>query len=88
MGMAEESGVWDERCAACGVQCARENIAFWVHQRVEKVRKTLVEIGLESERLQAFILPTKEDATTELDQFAEQIGGLHLASVIMREVKS
>ncbi len=73
---------------ACGEQCARENTAFWVRQRVEKVRKTLVEIGLEPERLQAFVLPTNEDATEELDKFAEQIGGLYLASVIMQEVKS
>jgi len=74
--------------AACGEQCARENTAFRVRQRVEKVRKTLAQIGLEPERLQAFVLPTNEDATKELDKFTEQIGGLYLASVIRQEVKS
>jgi NADPH-dependent glutamate synthase beta subunit-like oxidoreductase/coenzyme F420-reducing hydrogenase delta subunit len=85
---AFEMGAEGVFIAACGEQCARENTAFWVRQRVEKVRKTLVELGLEPERLQAFILPTNEDATKELDEFAEQIGGLYLASVVMQEVKS
>ena len=85
---AFEMGAEGVFIAACGEQCARENTAFWVRQRVEKVRKTLVELGLEPERLQAFILPTNEDATKELDEFAERIGGLYLASVVMQEVKS
>jgi coenzyme F420-reducing hydrogenase delta subunit/Pyruvate/2-oxoacid:ferredoxin oxidoreductase delta subunit len=85
---AFEMGAEGVFIAACGEQCARENTAFWVRQRVEKVRKTLVEIGLELERLQAFVLPTSEDATKELDEFTEQICGLYLASVIMQEVKS
>jgi len=85
---AFEMGAEGVFIAACGEQCARENTAFWVRQRVEKVRKTLVEIGLEPERLKAFVLPTNEDTTKELDEFAEQIGGLYLASVIMQEVKS
>ena len=85
---ALEMGAEGVFIAACGEQCARENTAFWVRQRVEKVRKTLVDIGLEPERLQAFVLPTSEDATKELDKFTEQIGGLYLASVMIQEVKS
>jgi F420-non-reducing hydrogenase iron-sulfur subunit len=73
--------------AACGEQCARENTAFWVSQRIDKVRKTLVEIGLQPERLQAFIA-TDSDPASELDKFTERIGELYLASVIMQEVKS
>jgi coenzyme F420-reducing hydrogenase delta subunit/thioredoxin reductase/Na+-translocating ferredoxin:NAD+ oxidoreductase RNF subunit RnfB len=75
--------------AGCGQQCARENTAFWVRQHVEKVRKTLVQIGLQSERVQAFLLgTTNEDFDKELDTFAERIGGLYLASVVTQEVKS
>ncbi len=75
--------------AGCGEQCARENTAFWVGQRVGKVRETLAQIGLEPERLQSFVLSTSnEDLAVKLDQFTEQIGGLYLASVIMQEVKS
>ena len=75
--------------AGCGEQCARENTASWVYQRVEKVRKTLTQIGLEPKRLQAFVPDTNsEDPAKVLDEFAEQIGGLYLASVIMQEVKS
>jgi formate dehydrogenase beta subunit len=74
--------------AACGEQCGRENTAFWVGQRIEKVRKTLGQIGLQPERLQAFVLPTAGNAAEELDKFVEQIGGLYLASVITQEVRS
>ena len=86
---AFEMGAEGVFIAGCGEQCARENTAFWVRQRVEKVTKTLVQIGLEPERLQAFFVDTTgEDPAEELDKFVEQIGGLHLASVIMQEVKS
>jgi len=75
--------------AGCGEQCARENTAYWVQQRVEKVRRTLVQIGLEPERLQSFVLSTTtEDLADGIDGFVEQIGGLYLASVIVQEVKS
>ena len=75
--------------AGCGEQCSRENTASWVHQRVEKVRKTLVQIDLEPERLQAFVLgTTNEDPAKELHSFVEQVGKFYLASVIMQEVKS
>ena len=74
--------------AACGEQCGRENTAFWVEQRIDKVRKTLEQIGLQPERLHALVLPTAENAAEELDGFAEQIGGFYLASVITQEVRS
>ena len=86
---AFEMGAEGVFIAGCGEQCARENTASWVYQRVEKVRKTLAQIGLEPKRLQAFVPDTNsEDPAKVLDEFAEQIGGLYLASVIMQEVKS
>jgi len=86
---AFEMGAEGVFIAGCGEQCSRENTASWVDQRVAKVRKTLVQIGLEPERLQAFVpSTTNEDPTKELDKFAERIGALYLASVIMQEVKS
>ena len=74
--------------AGCGEQCAREDTADWVRQRVEKVKKTLREIGLEPERVQAFI-PDSANAeiANELDKFSARIGGLYLTSVIKQEVK-
>jgi len=86
---AFEMGAEGVFIAGCGEQCARENTAFWVRERVEKVRRTLVQIGLEPERLQAFILSTtNEDPAMGIDSFIEQVGELYLASVIMQEVKS
>ncbi|MDI6775985.1 MAG: FAD-dependent oxidoreductase [Syntrophales bacterium] len=74
--------------AGCGEQCAREDTADWVCQRVEKVKKTLREIGLEPERVQAFI-PDSANAeiANELDKFSGRIGELYLTSVITQEVK-
>jgi len=75
--------------AGCGEQCARENTASWVRGRVEKVRSTLAQIGLEPERVQAFLPDgSTEDAGGWIDSFAGQIGGLYLTSVIMQEVRS
>ena len=86
---AFEMGAEGVFIAGCGEQCARENTAFWVRQRVEKVRRTLVQIGLEPERLQAFVLSTtSEDPAKVIDSFVEQVGGLYLTSVIMQEMKS
>ena len=86
---AFEMGAEGVFIAGCGEQCARENTAFWVQQRVEKVRKTLVQIGLESERVRAFIPGSAdEELGTKLDRFIQQIGELYLASTIMQEVKS
>lgn len=62
--------------AGCGEQCARGNTAFWVHQHVHKVRKTLADIGLEPERLEAFILKSPDDdPAAELDKFVERVEG-------------
>jgi formate dehydrogenase beta subunit len=86
---AFEMGAQGVFIAGCGEQCARENTAYWVRQRVQKVKKTLGAIGLEPERLQAFVFGAgSEDVARELDKFTERIGGLYLASVIMQEVKS
>jgi len=75
--------------AGCGEQCARENTAFWVQKCIERVKKVLVQIGLEPERLQAFVLDeNNKDPAEDLDKFAEQIGGFYLASIIKQEVKS
>jgi len=73
--------------AGCGEQCARENTAAWVRQRVEKVRKALGQIGIEPVRLHAFAADTGVDPAKELDKFVEQISGLYLAPIIMQEVK-
>lgn len=86
---AFEMGAEGVFIAGCGEQCARENTASWVQQRVEKVRKTLLQIGLEPERVCAFIPGSAdEELGTKLDLFIEQIGELYLASTIMQEVKS
>jgi len=86
---AFEMGAEGVFVASCGQeQCSRESTAFWALQRVEKVRKMLVQVGLEPERLQAFNLrATDEDPVKALDEFTELIGGLYLTSVIKEEVK-
>jgi len=85
---AFEAGAEGVFIAGCGEQCARDNTSNWVRQRVEKVKKTLSEIGLEPERLQLFI-PDATDANiaTHIDKFFEQVSKLYLTSVIMQEVK-
>ncbi|MFC1892614.1 FAD-dependent oxidoreductase [Chloroflexota bacterium] len=86
---AFEMGAEGVFVAGCGEQCARENTTYWVHQCVAKVKKVLVPVGLEPERLQAFALgSTDQDPAEALDRFVEHISGLCLASVIMQEVKS
>jgi len=91
---AFEMGAEGVFIAGCGEQCSRENTAFWVLQRVERVRKALSQIGLEPERLQTFDprfnrgRAAEENTGEALDNFTEQIGGLCLASVIKQEVKS
>jgi formate dehydrogenase beta subunit len=87
---AFEMGAEGVFIAGCGEQCARENTDFWVRQRVAKARKTLAQIGLEPERLQTFVSNTTNggDPAEELDRFAERMGNLYLASIIMQEVRS
>jgi formate dehydrogenase beta subunit len=85
---AFEMGAEGVFIAGCGEQCARENTASWVRQRVARVRKTLAQIGLEPERLHAFSPDAiNEDPAKELDSFTEKVSGLYLASVLMQEVK-
>jgi len=86
---AFEMGAEGVFIAGCGEQCSRENTAFWVLQRVERIRRALSQIGLEPERLQTFNLRATEGDTAEaLDNFTERIGELCLASIIKQEVKS
>jgi len=85
---AFEMGAEGVFIAGCGEQCARESTTSQVSHRVQKVRKVLVEIGLEPNRLQTYVpSPTGEDPAEWLDGFVEQIGGLYLTSIIMQEVK-
>jgi len=85
---AFEMGAEGVFVAGCGEQCSRENTAFWVGQRLEKVRKTLAQLGFEPERLQTFMLAAATaDPAKQMDEFAERISGLYLASVMMQEVK-
>jgi coenzyme F420-reducing hydrogenase delta subunit len=86
---AFEMGAEGVFIAGCGEQCSRENTAFWVLQRVEKVRRALSEIGLEPNRLQTFNLRESEEDTAEaLENFIGLIGELCLASAMKQEVKS
>ncbi len=85
---AFEAGAEGVFIAGCGEQCSRENTARWVQQRVERVRDTLEQIGLQRERIQAIAPSDSGDLDDELDSFTERIGALYLTSVIMEEVKS
>ena len=86
---AFEAGAEGVFIAGCGEQCSRENTAYWVRQRVEKVRGTLEQIGLERERVQAFVWSDNgDDLVNKLDSFTEQIGAMYLTSIILEEVKS
>ena len=86
---AFEAGAEGVFIAGCGEQCSRDNTAYWVRQRVEKVRGTLEQIGLERERVQAFVWSDNgDDLVNKLDSFTEQIGAMYLTSIILEEVKS
>ena len=86
---AFEAGAEGVFIAGCGEQCSRDNTAYWVHQRVEKVRNTLEQLGLERDRVRAFVLGDGgSDLVDELDRFTERIGALYLTAIIMEEVKS
>ncbi|MDY6916521.1 MAG: FAD-dependent oxidoreductase [Chloroflexota bacterium] len=86
---AFEAGAEGVFIAGCGEHCSRENTAQWVQQRVEKVRSTLEQIGLEPDRLQAFVSGDgNTDLVGELDRFSDRIGTLYLTSMILQEVGS
>lgn len=86
---AFEMGAEGVFIAGCGEQCSRENTAFWVRQRVEKVRQMLKQMELDPERLQAFVSGSAiKEPAAELDKFTERIGGFYLASILLKEVKS
>jgi coenzyme F420-reducing hydrogenase delta subunit len=86
---AFEMGAEGVFVAGCGEQCARENTAFWLTQRMAKVRKALLQLGLESERVQSFNLRASEDdPVASLDKFTKKIGELRLALALQQEVVS
>jgi NADPH-dependent glutamate synthase beta subunit-like oxidoreductase/coenzyme F420-reducing hydrogenase delta subunit len=86
---AFERGAEGVFIAGCGEQCARENTAFWMSQRVAKVRKALLQLGLEAERVESFNLQASvEDPVAALDRFTQRIGELRLAQALQQEVES
>ncbi|MFH0769691.1 MAG: FAD-dependent oxidoreductase [Chloroflexota bacterium] len=85
---AFEMGAEGVFIAGCGEQCAREDTADWIRQRVGKVKKTLKDLGIEPERVRAFVPDTAHaNIAAELDKFSQRIGELYLGSVIRQEVK-
>lgn len=86
---AFEMGAEGVFVAGCGEQCAREDTASWALRRVEKVRKTLGQLGLEPERVQTFNLRTAdEEPVAALDEFTQRISQLCLGAALPREVPS
>jgi coenzyme F420-reducing hydrogenase delta subunit/Pyruvate/2-oxoacid:ferredoxin oxidoreductase delta subunit len=84
---AFEMGAEGVTVLGCGEQCARENTAFWVQQRIHKVRRALSQLGLEPERVRSVNLcATDKDPIIVLDEFTEQIGQLYLTSALKQEV--
>ncbi len=89
MMRAFELGAEGVFVAGCGEQCSRDNTAFWMLQRVEKVRRALKQLHMEPERVQAFNLRDSDtDPATAMDQFTARIGQLRLASALELEVRS
>ncbi len=85
-----EMGVEGVFVAGCGEQCSRENTDHWVQQRIHKVRKLLAQIGIEPERLQAFVSDKNDGRRLreELERFTEQVSSLCLASILKQEVRN
>ena len=73
--------------AGCGDQCARENTDLWMTQRVEKVRRTLTQVGIEPDRLQLFRSNHGADPEQQMGAFIDRIGTLYLTSLVMQEVR-
>ncbi len=85
---AFEMGAEGVFVAGCGEQCARENTGHWMRQRVAKVKRVLAQLGLQPERLEAFMWgENTHDPTEVLDEFAARVGGFYLDSVLLQEVK-
>jgi formate dehydrogenase beta subunit len=86
---AFEAGAEGVFIAGCGEQCARENTDFWVRQRVAKVRRALAQLHLEPERLQSLTTNASSngDIGKTLEEFAEHIATLYLASILIQEVQ-
>lgn len=85
---AFEIGAEGVLVAGCGQLCAREDTDYWVNQRIEKVKRTLDQLGIEPERVQLVSSSTIEEPEEVLDKFVEGICGFYLDWVIKREVTS
>jgi len=85
---AFEMGAEGVFIAGCGEQCARENTAQWMAQRVEKVRRALAELGLEPERLQALPMHAEQaDGLRTVQELVDRVGTLCLTLALKQEVK-
>jgi len=85
---AFEMGAEGVFIAGCGAQCARENTGQWVARRIEKVRRALATLGIESERLQALPTDGEEASTVQaVQEFADRVGRLCLTAALKREVR-
>ena len=73
--------------AGCGDQCSREDTALWLGRRIEKVRESLGEMGLEPERIKLFMPGEGRDLLEDLRDFSQKVAGLYLASLVRQEVK-
>lgn len=81
-----EKGAEGVFVAGCGDQCARDNTSLWVGRRVEKVRATLAEMGLEPGRVELFMPEQGSDPLQSLEEFSRRLAGFYLAAVVKQEV--
>lgn len=73
--------------AGCGDQCSREDTALWLWRRVQRVRRTLEEMGLEPERIESLIPGEGKDPVDALKEFSQRVAGFYLASLLREEVR-
>ena len=84
---AFEAGAEGVFIAGCNDHCSRENTAHWIALRVEEVKNTLGQIGMERGRVKVLGLNAEEnDTTAELARFIEQVSGYYLTSILVQEV--
>ncbi len=56
-------------------------------EHVQKVRRTLSQIGISPGHVQTFFPDGQSDLTQKMDKFVEQMVGSYLDSVLKQEVK-
>ena len=89
MMRAFEAGAEGVFIAGCGEDCARQDTGRWLRQRVEKVRRSLAELGLEPERVDFFNVGASDvDPAQRMRGFVERIGALRLELALQQEMKS